>query len=49
MNEQSQIIAETLAELEKRISELEKRVDSLEIQVSNEMNGKEEFLVWLKP
>lgn len=45
MNEQSQIIAETLAELENRISELEKRVDSLEIQVSNEMNGKEEFLV----
>lgn len=45
MNEQSQIIAETLVELEKRISELEKRVDSLEIQVSNEMNGKEEFLV----
>ena len=45
MNEQSQIIAETLAELVKRISELEKRVDSLEIQVSNEMNGKEELLV----
>lgn len=45
MNEQSQIIAETLAELEKHISELEKRVDSLEIQVSNEMNGKEELLV----
>ena len=45
MNEQSQIITETLAELEKRISELEKRVDSLEIQVSNEMNGKEELLV----
>lgn len=45
MNEQNQIIAETLAELEKRISELEKRVDSLEIQVSKEMNGKEEFLV----
>ena len=45
MNDQSQIIAETLGELEKRISELEKRVDSLEIQVSNEMNGKEELLV----
>ena len=45
MNEQSQIIAETLAEIEKSISEFEKRVDSVEIQVSNEMNGKEELLV----